>query len=275
MRMEKKRVEWKVNLYPYNLGEKKGELYPVVALRGTVDLEGVIDAVIAERSELRRETLRSVAHQLMEKAEDLLMEGFAVSTPLGILTPSVTGMWNANRLSSGARAENKAVLNYTMSGGLKKAFANPLLQERKRPDAGPRMYRVIDLATGAQDGSLTPGSLFRVSGQLLLMNGDLPERGLYLCDRDTGREAAFIPANEFPMNSRSEIYARLPEDVPPGQYTLKVLSQCTTNPRAMKAAAAGVWRGTVTVPFPEETNRKGEPVPDNPAQTGCKLEKEK
>lgn len=242
-----------MNLYPYNLGEKKGELYPVVALRGTVDLEGVIDAVIAERSELRRETLRSVANQLMQKAGDLLMEGFAVSTPLGILTPSVTGMWNANRFSSEARAENKAVLSYTMSAGLKKAFANPLLHERKRPDAGPRIHRVINLATGAQDGSLTPGAFFRVSGRLLLMNGDLPERGLYLCDPDTGREAAFIPAKAFSMNSRSEIYARLPEEVPPGRYTLKVLSQCTTNPRPMKAAAAGVWRGAVTVPLPEET----------------------
>lgn len=244
---EKKRVTWDVNLYPYNLGEKKGELYPVAILRGTIDLEGLINAVMAERNELRRETLRSVASQLTDKAIDLLIEGFALSTPLGILTPTVTGMWNPDRLSPSARAENKASLSYAMSTTLKEAFADPLFRQQPRRSTGPTIFGIIDMTNGVKDKLLTPGGIFRAHGQLLLMNGDLPERGLYLYDRETGKKVAFMPAAEFMINSRSEIYTRLPDDVPPGKYTLQVVSQCTTGPRPMKRAAVGKWVGTVVV----------------------------
>ena len=105
---QKKRVEWRVGLYRCNVGERKGEWYPRVQLWGTVDLEQVIDKVVKERSDLRRETLQATASMLADKVMDFLVKGYAVSTPLGTFTPGVTGMWNPNRLLPEARAQNKA-----------------------------------------------------------------------------------------------------------------------------------------------------------------------
>ncbi|MBQ8529831.1 MAG: DUF4469 domain-containing protein [Parabacteroides sp.] len=245
--MADKRVEWTVNLYRYNLGENRGELYPCVELKNTINLEGVINTIVAERSELRKETLRSVAYQLIHKMQELLIDGHAVSTPLGTLTPTVKGMWNGNRLSPSARAENTASLNYTMSLELKEAFSNPLFKLGRTPVSGPRIYSFKNLNTGEKNEALTPGCYVMVQGRHLLMNGDLPERGLYLLNRETGEQAAYFPPNSFMLNSRSQIMIQLPKDIPAGEYTLQVLSQCTTSPRPLKAVASGEWQGPVFV----------------------------
>ena len=112
--MRKKRPEWPVRLYPYHF-KKDHHMIPRVWVPRTYDLEALIDALVADRSELSREALRSAAYQLVNKAIEQLVEGYAVSTPLGTLTPTVTGLWNFNRLSPDARAQNKASVSFSMS----------------------------------------------------------------------------------------------------------------------------------------------------------------
>lgn len=245
--MKKARVEWSVSLYHCNIGEKKGQLYPRVNLRGTLSVEDLLDEIIQDRSELRLETLRSAAYQLFSKAEEMIIEGFAVSTPLGTLTPSVNGMWNSDRLNPEARGENKATLNYTMSKDLKEAFANPLFRQTRTRESKPRISSVRIMAKGNAEGWAKPGDAILIKGSLLLMNGELPTRGLYLMEVETGKQAAFIPAADFLMNARSEICCRIPMDMPVGEYQLQVMSQCTTNPNPMKQVAVGEWSGRIRV----------------------------
>lgn len=246
--MKKKRVEWNVGLYPYNLGER-GETLPRVQLKGTRDMDQVIDRIIADRSELRRETLQTVVSMLVDKIEDMLIEGYAISTPLGTLTPSVEGLWNYNRILPEARAQNRATVNYTMSKRLKELFANPLFHEEQRPTTGPRIYHIFDMGAGTRDATLTAGRNFLIEGALLLMNGDAPERGVYLVEEETGQTACFIPATEFAsyINTRSQLWGKLPADVAPGRYRLRVASQCTTSPRPLKQVAYGEWYKAVEV----------------------------
>lgn len=240
-------MEWSVSLYRCNIGDRKGNLYPRVNVRRTLDVEDLLDEIVADRSELRRETLRSAAYQLFSKIEELAIEGYAISTPIGTLTPSVSGMWNPNRLDPDARAENKATLNYTMSKELKAAFANPLFRKTATPESKPRIFSVRIMAEGNAEGWARPGDAIFIKGKLLLMNGELPARGLYLIEAETGKQAAFIPPEEFLLNARSNIMCRIPEGVPPRDYKLRVMSQCTTNPKPMQQIAIGEWAGRITV----------------------------
>lgn len=205
--------------------------------------------IIADRSELRRETLQTVVSMLVDKIEDMLIEGYAISTPLGTLTPSVEGLWNYNRILPEARAQNRATVNYTMSKRLKELFANPLFHEEQRPTTGPRIYHIFDMGSGTRDATLTAGRNFLIEGALLLMNGDAPERGVYLVEEETGQTACFIPATEFAsyINTRSQLWGKLPADVAPGRYLLRVASQCTTSPRPLKQVAYGEWYKAVEV----------------------------
>lgn len=250
--MRKERPEWPVRLYPYHFKEGY-HMIPRVWVPRTYDLEALVDAVIADRSELRRETLISVVNQLIEKAIERLVAGYAISSPLGTLTPTVTGLWNFNRLSPDARAQNKASVSFSMGKPLKEALANPLFRVEDRPKTGPQISHFLDFVTASRDSTITPGSPLMIEGQFLLMNGEEPDRGLYLLDEETREERAFIPADAFNYTTRSRIVVRLPADLPPGRYLLEIASQCTTNPRPLKKTVRGVCPMVAIVPEPSES----------------------
>ena len=90
---------------------------------------------------------------------------------------------------------------------------------------------------------LTPGNAIIIQGDLLLMNGDLPERGLYYLNAETGATVCHIPAEQLSINTRSEIITIVPKDLPAGRYRLRIVSQCTTSPRPMKQAASYTMKG--------------------------------
>ena len=118
----KKRVEWGVRLQHYNLKEGD-DLHPRAVLRGTLDVHDL--ALILEensRGIYRAADTELIVNQLMSVARDALVDGYALNTPMGRLTPVVRGMWNFNRINPAARAQNQASLSYALSTELKKAF---------------------------------------------------------------------------------------------------------------------------------------------------------
>lgn len=242
--MSKKRVEWNVTLRKSNyLMHEEHDLVPKIVLNGTLSLDDIIDRLTGEQAcPMDAETLRHAAALLARGAEKYLVEGYAVGTPLGTLTPSVTGTWSTDRLQPEERGRNQATVRYSPSPRLKRALANPLFHE-----SGKGAYRRVDISSVEDTASrtsgerLTPGHNIIVRGQFLLMNGDLPERGLYLLEADTGAEVCHLKPESFALNTRGRIVVQLPDDLPPGEYLLRVVSQCTTNPQPMKQAAECVW----------------------------------
>lgn len=242
--MRKKRVEWNVALRKSNyLAHEEHDWVAKVILNGTLTLEELIARLTREQScPLSAETLQHAAALLADGIEDYLMEGYAVSTPLGTLTPSVTGIWGTDRLQPEERGRNRATVRYALSPRLKRSLANPLFHEAGM-GALRRLaiYSLSDKASGTQNERLTPGRTIEVIGEFLLMNGDLPQRGLYLLDADSSAEVLHLKPEEFVVNTRRRIIAQLPDGLPQGEYLLRVVSQCTTNPHPMKQAAEYVW----------------------------------
>lgn len=98
----KKRVEWGVRLQHYNLKEGD-DLHPRAVLRGTLDVHDL--ALILEensRGIYRAADTELIVNQLMSVARDALVDGYALNTPMGRLTPVVRGMWNFNRINPAA-----------------------------------------------------------------------------------------------------------------------------------------------------------------------------
>lgn len=76
--MEKKRVNWEVGLYRYNLSEKL-ETYPRVQLRGTVTLQELADVMEKRTGIYKAENTRAILSIMEKIIEDYLIEGYAVS----------------------------------------------------------------------------------------------------------------------------------------------------------------------------------------------------
>ena len=111
----KKRVEWGVRLQHYNLKEGD-DLHPRAVLRGTLDVHDL--ALILEensRGIYRAADTELIVNQLMSVARDALVDGYALNTPMGRLTPVVRGMWNFNRINRGVElldAETEEVIHH-------------------------------------------------------------------------------------------------------------------------------------------------------------------
>lgn len=230
---KKKRVEWGVGLYPYNLSDEP-VYYPRVSQRGSVTLDELAAELERRTGIYRRDSVKAIVSIMESIIEDYLIDGYAVSGKLGTLSPSVTGMWNFDRLSPAARAENRAVVRYTMSPHMKESFDNPLFHTTVRGVTGPSIGDIKNMYA-LSDGRETWRSrdLLIISGRYLLMNGDLPERGLYFIDAVTGEVAAHLRPEDLLQHGRCEIIARVPE-LPDGRYRLRIVSQCTTSPRPLR-----------------------------------------
>lgn len=244
----KHRPEWKIRLHQSNLETVKDELIPQVQLNGTLTLEQIIARLAEDSCALSPENLAHAAGLLSEAMEYYLVEGYAVSTPLGTLTPTVTGTWSTDRIQPDERARNAATVRFTLSPRLKKSLANPLFREIGI-GAFRRLsiYGVEDAVTHTLNERLTPGRGFILRGSMLLMNGDLPERGVYFLDAATGRTVARVLPDELAVCSRGRIVGIVPEELPAGEYQVKVVSQCTTGPRPMKQAVESTFGAVLRV----------------------------
>lgn len=238
MPSDKKRVEWGVRLERYNLSKDNAyELQPRVVLRGTLTLHDLALRLQQQSyGRYRTEDIELAGRLLAKTAIEALVEGYAVQTELGRLTPVVTGMWSMQRLVPSERAKNQATLAYAMSKELKKAFENPLFHEREPLKQGPFIYDVFDLSSQTHNQRLTPGGHVYVKGRHLLMHGDSPLRGVELIDDSDGHVVHRYSGQEVYeyMNTRSLIVLILPKELPDGLYRLAVTTQCTTNPRPLK-----------------------------------------
>ena len=145
----------------------------------------VLERIVKGGCALSYGTLKHAADLLMNEIEDCLLEGSAVNLPIGILTPGVKGLWQVSeRYDPKVRAQNEAVINYKMSAELRKALENPLLEAENIRSRRVVINCVEDKGSETINERLTPGNAIIIQGDLLLMNGDLPERGLYYLNAD-------------------------------------------------------------------------------------------
>lgn len=250
--MEKKRVRWDVRVFASNYKGVKGS-FPRVVQRGNVTLDQLA-TVLQERTGIyRADSVRAIMALMTDLVEEYLMDGFSVSSELGTLTPAVTGLWSYDRLSPEARAQNKAEARFVMSPRLKEQFADPLFREVGRRKTGPSFHTNNLLPLNEQyERVLEPDATILLKGEMLLMNGDDPTRGVYFEDADTGEVKLFIPPKKGMINTRSELLVRLNGELGPGKYRIRVVSQCSTGPKPLKKPQEG---------YASETYRIERPVP--------------
>lgn len=249
--MSVNRPKWKVKLRKSNYSQHTSrELVPQLKLNGHYSLDEVLQNIVKEGGcALDYDNLKHAAGLIMRKIEECLVAGISVSLPIGRLTPGVKGLWQASRrYDSNVRAQNEAVVHYAMNARMRRAMANPLLEEIGQ--GGGKQLVIYNLVWGF-DGSdmlvAKPGAGMTITGDMLLMNGDLPERGVYLLEEATGAVAVHIRPEELLVNTRKRIVVMLPADLAQGTYLVRVVSQCTTSPRPLKEARGYTFSRALTV----------------------------
>jgi len=167
--------------------------------------------------------------QIIEQYDRVICEqvqrGQSVLTGFCQLTPKVIGNWSGLKDKFNPE-EHKIVLDLVSSAGIRAMLKEVSVEVLGVKDGGSFIGLVTDTATGITDGTVTAGDDILIEGDKIKID-PLGEEGLgvYLVNVD-GK--ATLVTRRLTQNEPQKIIARIPADLPPGQYTLRVQTKYTT-----------------------------------------------
>ena len=95
----------------------------------------------------------------------------------------------------------------------------------------PSPKKLMDMVSGTQNSTLTPGGVVKVTGKRMKINPEAPEQGVYLVHgTQTLRVASFVTSRP------GELVFVLPATMPSGEYTLEVRGEINNNLRIGRLA---------------------------------------
>jgi len=201
-----------------------------IAVVSTVGKKALRNADIARMikdagSELSYETLLYILDQSDRVKREQVQRGNSILTGYCQITPKVTGMW----IGANARfnpAVHKLTLDMIPSAEMRAALKEVGVEVLGVKDGGAFIGLVTDTATGLADGTVTPGDDIRIEGDKLKIAPDgEPGLGVFFVNADGD---AIPVTRRLTQNDPKRLIARTP-DLPPGQYTLRVVTRFTTS----------------------------------------------
>ena len=222
-------MKWKIWLRP-NLStdaEDDGDYTASVNLTGkkVIRTRDIAKLIKDSGSELDVETILQIIQQNDRIVCEQLQNGSSVLTGFCQLIPKVTGNWTNARDKFNPDV-HKITLDIVSSAEMRAKLREVTLSIIGLKDSGTFIGMVTDTATGATDGTITAGDDILIEGDKIQID-PLGDKGLGVFFVNVDGEATPV-TRRLTQNDPQRIIARVPADLPSGQYTLRVLTKYTT-----------------------------------------------
>lgn len=197
----------------------------VISSNGTLTEDDILDRIMEDGIELKRDTLKSVITRYKNKLVELVLSGYNVNTGVVYMHPLIKGVfydktWNP--------AVNSVHVNMIQGAVLRKACAGTTVEILGERSDLIELYSVTDTATGNTNSSLTKGCNAELKGAYIKIAGDAPANGIFFRNTITGVETK-LPASNIVLNERSRLLILVPAELEAGEYELRVTTQTTSN----------------------------------------------
>lgn len=188
--------------------------------RGSLSLDDIISEMKKEDTGLRTETLEHSLKLFNRVVSDLLLEGYSVNTGLFRATAQFrgvidNGLWNPEK--------NSIYVLFTQDKVLREAIGQTSVNILAEKGDAMRIISIVDLATGAVDGTVTAGRNCSVVGRLIKVAGTHASVGVTLTNSEG--TVTKLPADMVARNQPSELMLLIPADTAAGTYTLTITTQ--------------------------------------------------
>jgi hypothetical protein len=228
---------WKVWLRPNKLTPNPSDYVAEVDTAGqTRRQQDIINRIIDEGSEVKPETIKAILDRANAVKRDFILNGYSVFDDFIHLSPRVTGAWTGKEsFTEGQhRLTVDAVLSRAMHDDLKHVGVHVL----GIAEPGAHILLVTDMASRKTDGTITPGDDIRIDGDKIRVIG-LPQPDGSL---EPGINVYFVTpdgvsatqAARITDNMPSHVLARVPADLPPGDYRLRIVTRFTAGATLLK-----------------------------------------
>jgi hypothetical protein len=244
--MSKKQFLWKVFMRT-NLLTKDNEndyIAEVSTVGNTARNEDIANAIIAEGSEIKYDTLLNILNRSDRIKRAFLIEGRGVQDGVAHIAPRVSGSWEgANAKFSGDT--HSLGFDMTMAPELREELKDVGVEVLGMKDSGAYIGTVTDASTGKATGVITPNEDVIIEGAKIRVAPDDDENcGVFLTRAQTGETVRIT--KRYTQNDPSKIIARVPE-LSAGQYTLSVVTAFSNSKQLLKTPRTIVYEQPLSV----------------------------
>jgi hypothetical protein len=205
------------------LTEDPKDFWATVSGMGSKSLNDIVDEIMKDGTENKRETIVSIVTRFQEKAMQLVLTGHNVNTGMVYMRPVIKGaiydkVWNPET--------NSVYVAMNQGMQLRQAINETKVELLGMSPDLMEFYSLTDMVTEASDGTLTKGRNAELKGSYIKIAGDHPDCGIFFVNTTSG-EATKLPAESIVLNEPSRLMLLIPESMVAGEYELKVTTQYT------------------------------------------------
>ncbi|HPS13694.1 MAG TPA: DNA-binding domain-containing protein [Prolixibacteraceae bacterium] len=200
-----------------------------VVSSGSVGVDQIIDEIVSDGTELKRETILNIVTRFNNKAADLALSGYNVNTGLVYMRPIIKGAFYGKTWDP---AVNSVYVSITQGIELREAVAETTVEILGIQSDPIEILSVTDQTTGKTDGTLTKGRNAELKGSYLKIAGDNEACGISFTNTAT-QEVTKLAATDMVLNEPSRLLIFVPATLVAGEYELTVTTQYSGSTRLL------------------------------------------
>jgi hypothetical protein len=232
----------KVQLRPNLLTDDLNDFLAVVVPQGHMNLENIVDELIAEGTEFARETLIDIVGRYNRMCAKYAVIGYDVDTGLVYLRPVVRGVFHDKTYDP---AKDSIYVLATQSKDLREEIAETHVEITGEAPSVMDILKVENLATQATDGTLKRGRNARITGSYIKLAGTEPGVGVFFITAD-GATSYKLTADCIAVNDPSTLVLLIPDSIPAGAYRLKIVTQYSPH-KLLTTSREATYRNVLTL----------------------------
>jgi len=207
--------------------------------------EEIIEMIIKDRTELRKETISTASSLYDKKVMERLLRGEIINYGFFQLSLSVSGKF---KLSDRWNPEiHHFELKVEPSGEFRSQLQETKGEIVRKSNTNIHIYSMLDTYTQSLNKYITPGRPIEIRGKTIKIEGENPDVGVYLQNIDTEEEVK-VPQHSILINYPTRLLINCPETLEQGSYHIIIRTQHTVGHKLTKELK--VCQSTFTVGTP-------------------------
>ena len=225
------------------LTEDPKDYTATVQSRGSVGINDIVDELVNEGMEIKRETVVDIVSRFNRKAADMALSGYNVNTGLVYMRSIVKGsfydkVWNPDL--------NSVYVTINQGLDLRIAVAETIVEIQGIQSDPLEILSLTDTTTGKTDGTLTKGRNAELKGSYLRIIGENPDCGVAF--RNTATQAVTkLSMGDIALNEPSRLLILVPATLTAGEYELSVTTQFTSGNVTLKTPRTAIFEVPVVI----------------------------
>jgi len=206
-----------------NLTPDPNDYTATVAGNGSVGIEDIVDDIIKDGIELKRDTILNIVSRFNDKAAELAVSGYNVNTGLVYMRPVIKGVFYNKTWDP---KNHSLYVSITQGADLREAIAETSVEILGEQSDPIEILSITDQTTGKTDGTLTKGRNAELKGSYIKIAGDNADCGISFQNTST-QEITKLAATDIVINEPSRLLIFVPATLAAGEYELIVTTQYT------------------------------------------------